>query len=161
MAHSQSSARRFNSRTTGEISHLRLQEVEEEGAREADTSPQETLTAAKAQDNAEAPPPSPPPSGEESTPPLVPSHPSNTPGESLGGRWGAARVRPGAAAKIGLALVCAFTDGPAEPCWYCLRSLDAHYRPEAPRQVSTTLAKHIISAILPGRKQHRVVGFHL
>lgn len=47
--------------------------------------PQETLTAVKVLDNVEDPPPSPLPSGEESTPPLVPSHPSNTPGESMGG----------------------------------------------------------------------------
>lgn len=65
----------------GEISHWQLQEGEEEGAREAGTAPQEALTAAKAQDNAEDPPPR----GEESTPPLVPAHPSNAPGESLGG----------------------------------------------------------------------------
>lgn len=85
MPHSQSSARRFNLRTAGEISHWQLQVEEDEGAREADTSPQETLTAAKAQDNAEDPPLPPPPGGEEPTPPLLPSHPSNTPGESLGG----------------------------------------------------------------------------
>lgn len=29
------------------------------------------------------------------------------------------------------------TDRPAEPCWYCLRSLDSEYRPETPKQVST------------------------
>lgn len=43
-----------------------------------------------------------------------------------------------------LVLICAFADVAGEPCWYCLRSLDAQYRAEAPRQVSTTLPKHII-----------------
>lgn len=41
--------------------------------------------------------------------------------------------------------VCVFTDRPAEPCWYCLRSLDSEYQPETPRQVSTVLTTHIIS----------------
>lgn len=52
-------------------------------------------------------------------------------------------------------LICALTDVPAEPCWYCLRSLDTQYRPKALRQVSTTLPKHIITPILSGRTQHK------
>ncbi|KAM9348852.1 uncharacterized protein ABDE67_010892 [Symphorus nematophorus] len=71
---------------------------------DAETSPQETLTATDTQDDADCLPLSPLPREEELTPPSVSSHPSNA------------------------------QNRPSGPCWYCLRSLDSEYRPETPKQ---------------------------
>ncbi|XP_069001685.1 uncharacterized protein [Embiotoca jacksoni] len=65
---------------------------------------QETLIATDTQDDAACLLLCPRPTEEQVTPPLVSSHPSNT------------------------------QNRPSEPCWYCLRSLDFEYRPEAPKQ---------------------------
>lgn len=74
--------------------------------------------------------------------PLVPpTHPVSH--QDWADRGGPAWLGPGVAADTKLVLVCVFTGGAAEPCWYCLRSLHAEYRPEAPRQVATTLPKPI------------------
>ncbi|KAK5917943.1 hypothetical protein CgunFtcFv8_002752 [Champsocephalus gunnari] len=71
---------------------------------EAETSPQETLISTHTQDHDHCLPLSPLPREEESSPPSVSSHPSDT----------QKRL--------------------SEPCWYCLRSLDSEGRPGTPEQ---------------------------
>ncbi|XP_035813665.2 uncharacterized protein LOC118471721 [Amphiprion ocellaris] len=70
----------------------------------AETLPPETLIETNTQDDADCFPLSPLPTEEEPTLPSVSSHPSNT------------------------------QNHPSEACWYCMRSLDSDYRPEATTQ---------------------------
>ncbi|XP_041864741.1 uncharacterized protein LOC121654596 [Melanotaenia boesemani] len=82
----------------------------------AETLPQDTLTATNTQGDDDFVPLSPLPTEKGMSPPSVSFHPSNT------------------------------QNRPSEPCWYCLRSLDSEYRPEAAKQEDSDAASTLPSS---------------